>query len=42
MYVLFKMASVDFSATVFVQTVAAFMIMAMTLNGGDNATMDIG
>ena len=42
LYVLFKMASVDFPATVFVNTVAAFMIMAMTLNGGDNAMMDIG
>ena len=39
---LFKMASVDFPATVFVKTVAAFMIMAMILNGGDNAMMDIG
>jgi hypothetical protein len=41
-YVLFKMASVDFLATVFVITVAAFMIMAMTLNGDDSAMMDIG
>jgi len=40
--VLFKMASVDFPATVFVNTVAAFMIMAMTLNGLDNGMMDIG
>jgi hypothetical protein len=36
------MASVDFTATVFVNTVAAFMVMAMTLKGGDNAMMDIG
>jgi len=40
--VLFKMASVDFPATVFVNTVAAFVIMAMTLNGHDNGMMDIG
>jgi hypothetical protein len=36
------MASVDFPATVFVNTVAGFVIMTMTLNGGDNAMMDIG
>jgi hypothetical protein len=42
MYVLIKMACVDFPATAFVNTVPAFMITAMTLNGGDNAIMDIG
>jgi hypothetical protein len=36
------MASVDFPATFFVNKVTAFMIMAMTLNGGDKAMMDIG
>jgi len=36
------MAFMDFPATVFVNTVAVFIIMAMTLNGGDNAIMDIG
>ena len=41
-FVLFKMAFMDFPATVFVNTVAVFIIMAMTLNGGDNAIMDIG
>jgi hypothetical protein len=36
------MASEDFTATLFVYTLAAFMIMSMTLNGGDNEMMEIG